>query len=187
MCVACHIPLIARRKKLSGFWRGNTQCVHTVWCQCAPPPPSLPSSPLPPPPPPPLPHLSTDIARFSSKCNCRALRKDINQQWLTTKHVHFQGIIITIPTHTCDLSHAIAKLGMMDPWSEDHVTHMQGLNYKKYSTASDVYSYGMVLYEIWSLGEKPLKDIPQERVSESRHTMLEKIQTVICDFQNNKI
>ena len=29
---------------------------------------------------------------------------------------------------------------------------MQALNYRKYSTFSDCYSYGMVLYEIWSVG-----------------------------------
>ena len=31
----------------------------------------------------------------------------------------------------------------------------QALLYKKYSTDSDVWSYGMVLFEIWSVGKKP--------------------------------
>ena len=31
----------------------------------------------------------------------------------------------------------------------------QALHYKKYSTDSDVWSYGMVLFEIWSVGKKP--------------------------------
>ena len=37
--------------------------------------------------------------------------------------------------------------------------HIQALNYNKYSSASDVWSYGMVLFEIWSLGEKPFNDL----------------------------
>ena len=35
---------------------------------------------------------------------------------------------------------------------------IQALNFKKYSTASDVWSFGCVMYEIWSLGYKPFEE-----------------------------
>ena len=38
-------------------------------------------------------------------------------------------------------------------------TAPEALVYKKYSTASDVWSYAMVLYEIWSVGNKPFHDL----------------------------
>ena len=38
-------------------------------------------------------------------------------------------------------------------------TAPEALNYNKYTSASDVWSFGMVLYEIWSVGEKPFSDL----------------------------
>ena len=34
-------------------------------------------------------------------------------------------------------------------------TAPEALSYKKYSIASDVWSFGVVMYEIWGLGIKP--------------------------------
>ena len=43
-------------------------------------------------------------------------------------------------------------------------TAPEALHYRKYSTASDVWSYGCLLYEIWSLGCKPFHDITNGQV-----------------------
>ena len=41
--------------------------------------------------------------------------------------------------------------------------NLQVLHYRKYSTASDVWSFGCLMYEIWSLGHAPFEKLsPQE-------------------------
>ena len=40
----------------------------------------------------------------------------------------------------------------------------QALLYKKYTTANDVWSYGMVLFEIWSVGCKPFHNLSNSAV-----------------------
>ena len=43
-------------------------------------------------------------------------------------------------------------------------TAPEAVLYKKYSTASDVWSFGMVLYEIWSVGKKPFGQLKNSDV-----------------------
>ena len=38
------------------------------------------------------------------------------------------------------------------------------MHYKKYSIASDMWSYGVLMYEIWSVGHKPFENIANNKV-----------------------
>ena len=42
---------------------------------------------------------------------------------------------------------------------------MQAMKEGKYTTASDVWSYGIVMYEIWNIGLPPYSDISGNHVS----------------------
>ena len=46
-------------------------------------------------------------------------------------------------------------------------TAPEAIFYKKYTAKSDVWSYGMVMYEIWSLGRKPFQDLTTQEVPRS--------------------
>ena len=43
-------------------------------------------------------------------------------------------------------------------------TAPEAILYHKYTTKSDVWSFGMVMFEIWSLGHKPFEDFEIEKV-----------------------
>ena len=45
-------------------------------------------------------------------------------------------------------------------------TAPEAVTHRKYSTASDVWSFGCVMYEIWSLGHKPFEGISSVKALE---------------------
>ena len=63
-------------------------------------------------------------------------------------------------------------------------TAPEAVLYKKYTTKSDVWSYGMVMYEIWSLGHKPFEDVSVEEVCVCVVTRWSKIMLQCYEYLN---
>ena len=67
---------------------------------------------------------------------------------------------LTLSKDLADAEYYVSQGGVVPVgWTAPEV-----LCYNKYSTASDVWSYGCLLYEIWSLGKAPFGDLPDEKV-----------------------
>ena len=47
-----------------------------------------------------------------------------------------------------------------------YMSYQKALHYKKYSSASDVWSYGALMYEIWSVGHKPFENYSNKKARE---------------------
>ena len=61
-------------------------------------------------------------------------------------------------------------------------TAPEALIYRKYSTASDVWGYGCVLYEIWSLGHKPYEKMSNQEVYTCMSIL--NVEAFLCSFTN---
>ena len=62
----------------------------------------------------------------------------------------------------CDIDNCVCDVATALSF---HSLCTQALHYKKYSTASDVWSFGCLMYEIWSLGHKPFEGYTNSQVN----------------------
>ena len=92
----------------------------------------------------------------------------------TLQQIYFCTIVLFLYMLYCL---QIADFGMSHDMETDYYYKAKGgkiplcwtapeaVFHRKYTTKSDVWSYGMVMYEIWSLGHKPFEEFYIDQVS----------------------
>lgn len=71
-----------------------------------------------------------------------------------------------------DVNDYVIKGGIVQVrWTAPEATY-----YQQYSTASDVWSYGCLLYEIWSLGKMPFRDCTNAEVKGKKYVICYRLE-----------
>ena len=92
--------------------------------------------------------------------------------WMRTTTCHTEERSQSSGLHLRYVQPSIQKLNVIYSRVVVCLMFVQALHFKKYSTASDVWSYGAVMYEIWSIGHKPFEGYSNSQVCNKSNCLL---------------
>ena len=100
--------------------------------------------------------------------------------YLNRYFTHCESILHSTRTHTpCTMIFDICLCFVFH--SLHVISAPQALNYRRFTSASDVWSYGIVLFEIWSLGQQPFRRVSDANEVTSRKYLTFFMQYVCID------